>query len=250
MEGARDVTKKLIMRTAPLVALDALEELGDSGDAAVLLKRTSAILNKYGYSAFVLSRWPRRPSERRRQLLLNGWPSGWNERYEQANHFDVDPVAAFCELTSRPFAWSDVPPQLMNGDRGMRVVHEAADFGLSQALCIPLHTPLASGGMSIAGKGFVEDPGLRSLASLLAFRICSALDREGPTKSGGAYLSTRERDVLSWIAMGKTVDEIGTILAISAHTVGEHLKKIRAKLVASNNAHAIVKALQTAQIQL
>lgn len=57
-----------------------------------------------------------------------------------------------------------------------------------------------------------------------------------------SHLSTREREVLYWVSLGKTNWEIGVILDISLHTVKNHMKSILAKLSASNRTHATQRA--------
>ena len=52
-------------------------------------------------------------------------------------------------------------------------------------------------------------------------------------------LSQRERQIMTWVAMGKTNPEIGCILRISEFTVKNHLKSIFSKLDVSNRAQAV-----------
>lgn len=59
---------------------------------------------------------------------------------------------------------------------------------------------------------------------------------EGTT---GKALSERERQIMHWIALGKTNPEIGCILEISEFTVKNHIKSIFAKLDVSNRAQAV-----------
>lgn len=238
------------MNRLHLQAFDAIHELDDITDAQVILEKSSGVLRSFGYSAFVLSRLPRLGVARQPEILLNGWPEGWSSRYDEAGHFRNDPVASYCGVSRQPFSWTEIPVAHMHGRRGVQIVNEASEFGLTHGLCIPIHTPLGTGGMSLAGYGPDEEPGVRDLASLLAFKICMAVEQVAPRISPRARLSPRERDVLSWVAMGKTVEEIGIILSISGHTVGEHLKRIRQKLQTSNSAHSVIKALQTGQLQL
>ncbi len=54
-------------------------------------------------------------------------------------------------------------------------------------------------------------------------------------------LSERERQIMTWVAMGKTNPEIGCILRISEFTVKNHLKSIFGKLDVSNRAQAVAK---------
>ena len=61
-------------------------------------------------------------------------------------------------------------------------------------------------------------------------------------------LSPRERDVLRTVAMGHTNEEIAEILGISQSTVRSHIDNARAKLGATNRAHAIAIAVTSHQI--
>jgi DNA-binding CsgD family transcriptional regulator len=54
-------------------------------------------------------------------------------------------------------------------------------------------------------------------------------------------LSERERQIMVWVAMGKTNPEIGCILHISEFTVKNHMKSIFNKLDVSNRAQAVAK---------
>ncbi|HSV48249.1 MAG TPA: XrtB/PEP-CTERM-associated transcriptional regulator EpsA [Ramlibacter sp.] len=57
-------------------------------------------------------------------------------------------------------------------------------------------------------------------------------------------LSERERQIMVWVAMGKTNPEIGCILCISEFTVKNHLKSIFSKLDVSNRAQAVARLTQ------
>ncbi|MES2634785.1 MAG: XrtB/PEP-CTERM-associated transcriptional regulator EpsA [Pseudomonadota bacterium] len=54
-----------------------------------------------------------------------------------------------------------------------------------------------------------------------------------------AALSGRERQIMSWVALGKTNPEIGSILSISEFTVKNHMKNIFCKLDVTNRAQAV-----------
>ena len=54
-------------------------------------------------------------------------------------------------------------------------------------------------------------------------------------------LSDRERQIMGWVAMGKTNPEIGCILEISEFTVKNHMKSIFSKLDVTNRAQAVAK---------
>jgi transcriptional regulator EpsA len=54
-------------------------------------------------------------------------------------------------------------------------------------------------------------------------------------------LSTRETEILRWLAEGKSNYEVGCILGISAATVKNHLQRIYRTLGVSNRAHALAR---------
>ena len=59
-------------------------------------------------------------------------------------------------------------------------------------------------------------------------------------------LSERERQIMVWVAMGKTNPEIGCILRISEFTVKNHMKSIFSKLDVTNRAQAVAKLTRMA----
>ncbi len=57
-------------------------------------------------------------------------------------------------------------------------------------------------------------------------------------------ITTREEEILRWVALGKSNFEIGAILAISPLTVKNHVQKILRKLNVVNRAQAVGKAVE------
>ena len=63
-------------------------------------------------------------------------------------------------------------------------------------------------------------------------------------------LSERERQIMVWVAMGKTNPEIGCILHISEFTVKNHMKSIFSKLDVTNRAQAVAYLAQVRERSL
>ena len=57
-------------------------------------------------------------------------------------------------------------------------------------------------------------------------------------------LTTRQAEVLYWIAKGKTNAEIGLILGTSPRTINKHLEKVYKKLEVDNRTSAATRAIQ------
>jgi transcriptional regulator EpsA len=64
--------------------------------------------------------------------------------------------------------------------------------------------------------------------------------------AGGAparRLSAREAEIVGWLRAGKSNDEMGRLLGISALTVKNHLQRIYRTLGVSNRAHALARCM-------
>lgn len=73
------------------------------------------------------------------------------------------------------------------------------------------------------------------------FRVVQEAATTGVMASG-AMLTPREREVLVQLARGLSIADIGTVMEISRHTVGDHVKNIYSKLNISSRAEAALQA--------
>lgn len=64
----------------------------------------------------------------------------------------------------------------------------------------------------------------------------------------GLTLSNREREVLTWVAEGKTAWEISQILGISNSTVNKHIAGAMRKTGSVTRTQAVAKALTAMEI--
>ena len=64
------------------------------------------------------------------------------------------------------------------------------------------------------------------------------------TRAKARILTTRELEVLTWVARGKSAWEIGEILNIAKRTVDEHVQTAVRKIGAANRAHAVALAVR------
>ncbi|QNA90907.1 hypothetical protein G4G28_00210 [Massilia sp. Dwa41.01b] len=59
-------------------------------------------------------------------------------------------------------------------------------------------------------------------------------------------LTTREKEILQWVAVGKSCGETGSILGVTERTVKFHLQNVYRKLAVVNRAQAVTVAHQYA----
>jgi LuxR family transcriptional regulator, quorum-sensing system regulator BjaR1 len=65
-----------------------------------------------------------------------------------------------------------------------------------------------------------------------------------PARGKRHALTTRELEVLSWVAQGKSAWEVGEILHIAKRTVDEHVQTAVRKMGAVNRTHAVAMAVR------
>lgn len=66
--------------------------------------------------------------------------------------------------------------------------------------------------------------------------------KETPAAADDVPLTPREREVLALLTRGLTLAEIGRLLDLSRHTVGDHVKSLYRKLNISSRAEAALRA--------
>ena len=81
-----------------------------------------------------------------------------------------------------------------------------------------------------------QRPHARDAISLLLERVIECDRRKAQRRHG--KLTTRENEVLHWLAAGKSNAEMGEILGVSSSTVGKHLERIYEKLGVENRTAA------------
>jgi DNA-binding CsgD family transcriptional regulator len=82
---------------------------------------------------------------------------------------------------------------------------------------------------------------------LAATRERFELRRAGPSVTVDS-LTEREAEILTWVARGKTNQEIAVLLVVSAHTVRKHLENVYAKLNVHTRTAAVARV--TAPLEL
>jgi LuxR family transcriptional regulator len=78
---------------------------------------------------------------------------------------------------------------------------------------------------------------IETLCNLMHLRV-SSLPQTGQRRP----LTTRQREALEWYSLGKTTQDIATIMDLSPGTIEKHLKMARDALDAQTTAHAVRKA--------
>ncbi|HKC45897.1 MAG TPA: LuxR C-terminal-related transcriptional regulator [Burkholderiales bacterium] len=130
---------------------------------------------------------------------------------------------------------------------------------IEHVLAVPLHVDgrfLVSFVFNRGGGGFTDRE--RDLTELMRphlanlYRLGVAIEKtrdlpaDAPFDRAAAPLTSREREVLDWVAAGKTNRDVAAILGASPRTVEKHLERIYEKLGVETRTAAVMRAIKLA----
>jgi LuxR family transcriptional regulator, quorum-sensing system regulator BjaR1 len=232
--------------------LQVAEAIDRASSFDAILSTLSICLKFYGLCACLITHLPLAHEPLwHEHILANYWPAEWFRHYNATGHYRHDPCAAHCRRTADPFFWSEINRRSLEAPARL-VMDEASEFGLRQGICVPVHAPFAPpSAVTVSGDALDPAPATLHIVNLLTRQALQSLLRlrTGVAPSPKPVLSEREREVLRWVADGKTAWEISRILSLSEHTVLTHQRNAKQKLDAANNVHAVVKAFLRQEIQ-
>lgn len=165
-----------------------------------------------------------------------------------ARYLHTCPVNRHVLDSDAPFFWSK--RQGVRGER-YQVVKQPRGEGL-HGLQVPVFgTTGLEGAISFAGIAIDASARARLLLEAVAtaaFRTARRL-AEAPAELPAGALSTREREVLRWVAAGRRQAEIAATLGLSARTVENHLRRARQRLGVATTAQAVRAASRRGEIE-
>jgi LuxR family transcriptional regulator, quorum-sensing system regulator BjaR1 len=227
--------------------LDLIEVLGRAPTTRNLLDEMSGMLRAFGVDYLCLTGIPHAHQRFEDVMLAVRVPPEWFKIYVDENYVAIDPSIRQFRRMSRPFVWKSAPFDPEKEPRAAEMVRRVADFGLDHGLCVPVFGPSGcEGGVWMGGeRPDLSERGrpLLHMVGLYAFDRARAL-RQPPRAPARTRLTAREREILVWIATGKSDWEIGEILTLSHRTVAKHSQTILQKLVAANRTQAVAIALR------
>jgi LuxR family quorum sensing-dependent transcriptional regulator len=180
------------------------------------------------------------------------WPRAWAEQYTLSNYYAFDPVAPRIRQRPESFTWAEINLNKTNKIASLIMEIAATDYGLKQGLCVPLHGLNGyQAGVSFAGREVEDTQEARAaieLVTMFAFNRLTILRSRQP--AGRMILTPREREVMNWVAAGKTAWATSAILKISEDTVNKLVSMAMQKLNVHTRAQAVAECLRRGEIHL
>jgi len=226
---------------------DILKRIASASTLPLLWRQMTRYFGRHGFGA-VSYYWVRATTHLPATMpLQHGFSKEEIDLYLSFDFQRLDIVPRAALAAGMPIRWSTVwrNTELTSEERLFLEALRKIDF--SDGFSLPCYGP--SGRNAVVGLGkMAEDVDLSpSHMDLLHFaaqaahlRICTlfadevTLDRQ---------LSTREKEILDWVARGKSNNVIAEILAISPGTVDTYMRRIYEKLDVSDRTSAAVKGV-------
>jgi DNA-binding CsgD family transcriptional regulator len=180
-------------------------------------------------------------------VVQHGYPEDWVERYRKEELNRIDPIPRKALQAVRPFRWSDVYKASDLKPEERRYLDMAREADLGEGFAVPVFGPFGRNGYLGLGVGpgrKAEDGGemltLQIAAQLAHQRYCEFLFENRPKEIA---LSQREKQILCWVARGKSNAVIADILDLSTNTVDTYTRRLFAKLEVNDRITAALRGL-------
>lgn len=181
------------------------------------------------------------------QVAATGFEEDWVCHYIQAKLFRIDPIPGFARIAATPFFWNDISRLIRLNEDEKGYLEQMRDADLGDGLAFQVYGPAMNN--AYVGLGFrdrvtrptpIEIAELQCLAQTAHTRACEFRLMDIDTRFD---LSRREREILEWIARGKSNSVIAEILDVSYHTVDTHVRRLFDKLGVSDRTSAALRGV-------
>lgn len=167
--------------------------------------------------------------------------------YLGSNYEQVDIVPRLSLAQGRPLRWSEVWASVDPTEEERRYLTLMRTVDMGDGFSLPCYGPAGRNGYIGIGRMAEAAPGdeiaLRQMHYSAQAAHLRILDFTTAQPVKGKPLSAREREILDWVARGKSNSVIADILSISAGTVDTYLRRIYDKLGVSDRTSAAVRGI-------
>lgn len=176
------------------------------------------------------------------------YPDEWKFHYMKRGLHRVDPTLYQSARSIAPVDWS----RFNHDSKFQAVFSDASDFGITdRGLTVPVRGPYGECGLLSVTRDVSEREWQSHKREFIGDLQFSAVHMHDNVMGSGILhkalsrpaLSSRELEILQWVAVGKSQQDIGDILSISHRTVEVHLRSGREKLSALTTAQAVGRAI-------
>ncbi|KUJ80725.1 LuxR family transcriptional regulator [Ruegeria marisrubri] len=176
------------------------------------------------------------------------YPDEWKLHYARQGFHNVDPTLYRSSQSVAPVDWG----RFNHDNKFNAVFRDASDFGITdRGLTIPIRGPYGECGLLSLTRDCSDNEWEAQKKNFMGELQMAAVHLHDSVMRSGLLgkalylppLSSREKEILQWVAEGKSQQDIGDILCISHRTVEVHVRSGREKLGALTTPQAIGRAI-------
>ena len=176
----------------------------------------------------------------------DGFSDAWVCHYIEQKLYTIDPITELAQTATTPFRWSSIRDLVRLTPEQSIYLDEMREAGLGDGLAFQVFGPgLRNGyvGLGFESARFFPDDttilDFQIIAQAAHLRYCDL----NPADFAPGDLSPRERQILRWIARGKSNAGIADILLLSPHTVDTLVRRIFSKLGVADRTTAAIQGV-------
>lgn len=207
-----------------------------------------ALVERYGFGQFAYAHNIVHGEITEGTSLLSNYTKEWCDAYWLSGVGANDPVRRQTYNHERQISWLDVAE---TSENAAQFFQKAGAFGVSSiGFSIPIRIGADRWSLFSISAAEFRAPGVKSLEEMRFRALSLALEFHNdifPSYASNApegRISTREREVLHWAALGKTAWETGAIIGLKELSVQAYLKNACIKLGAANKTAAVAAAIR------
>lgn len=183
-----------------------------------------------------------------------GMPEETTRKYLDPAIFERDPIPDYVVAAGRTMSFARILSAIKIPQAQADLIKIANSLGFIDGICMPLFGP--NGRNSYAFLLLTDNNKLNDTAFIRRIferhqsyhkKICALIVRDQETKIN---LSEREREVIHWMAQGKSNQDIATILEISPGTVDTYIRRLYSKLGVNDRVSAVVEGISRGLLHL
>lgn len=224
-----------------------LKRIADARSLPILWRDMARFLGQQGFRAVGYYLMRQGSSQVATSPIQVGYSRKEVDAYLASDFRRLDIVHRVVLAHGLPMRWSTIwrNTETSAEERGFQSA--MIEAGFREGLAIPLYGPnMRNATVNLSHMSDTVDLGheavalVHFVAQAAHLRICAMFAEEA---SADRHLSTREKEILDWVARGKSNGVIADILEISPGTVDTYMRRIYEKLEVSDRTSAAVKGV-------
>lgn len=226
--------------------LDKLTDLAAiPGDESILKYALAALTEQVGFSGYAyLNIQPGR------SIAISNYRSEWQSDYFKRGYLAIDPVIRRARSLKRAFTWSGEQQTARPSKAERSFYAHAADFGIRSGITIPIKAANGSIAMfTLASEKPAIDldreiDAVEAAAAVAQLHARVTLSQPAPSVEEPIYLDPKAATYLSWIAVGKTMEETADLEGVKYNSVRVKIAETKKHFDVYTLTHLIAVAIR------